>query len=109
MTVMDEGNRRAAQHRLAILTAIDSALHQHVDVSAVIEAAADRDDALAAVRTLLGVGRIPAQAVLALSWERHAEDARQRITAEIDEQAAALSVVIAPHAVWTAPPDPFAQ
>lgn len=89
--------------RLAILTAIDAALHRHAEVSAVIAAAADRSGAEQGLTRLLGIHTVPAGIVLSLTWERLTADGRRRIADEIAELAAAVGVDVVPHEAWTEP------
>lgn len=64
----DDEQRQMVQQRLMVLAAVDDALRRHGEVLPLISAAADRQAARDAVRTLLGIEEIAAVAVLDLQW-----------------------------------------
>ena len=66
----DESEALATRLRLSLLTGIYSALRRHEEVLAVISASVDRSEANAAIRSLLGLDRTEADAVLELGWNR---------------------------------------
>ena len=74
--------------RLSLLTGIYSALVRHDEVLAAVSASADRGEANAAVRSLLGLDRTQADAVLTLGWDRLTADSIQQIAEEIANETA---------------------
>lgn len=80
----DDGRRRL-QQRLAVLEAVVAAVHRHREVTDAIVYAPDRAAATAAIRALLGVGPIPADAVLDLPWHQLTAERRRAIVAERDD------------------------
>ena len=80
-------DRDADRHRerVDILTAIDRALDRRTEVFEVVTRSAEPADAVAAVRHLLDVERMGAEAVLAMQLRRFSASERAKITAELDE------------------------
>ena len=86
----DEQQRHRAQQRLTILSAVDEALRRHTEILPLLWASANREEGLAAVRTLLAVDTTCAQAVLDLQWSRLARDERATVADECARLVAVL-------------------
>ena len=67
-------NCRCTKERLKILVLIDEALQRYSEVLPLLWASANREEAVAAIRSLLHVDVIRAQAVLDLQWSRMTVD-----------------------------------
>ncbi len=92
MDPSDDAERRKDDvERLQILEALVSATARRAEVLQVIGDAANAPEAAAALRELLGVGEVAAEAVVDLQLRRFTEKERDRLTATLDEFRASLN------------------
>lgn len=92
MDPSDDAERRKDDvKRLQILEALVSATARRAEVLQVIGDAANAPEAVAAVRELLGVSQVAAEAVVDLQLRRFTEKERERLTATLDEFRASLN------------------
>ncbi len=85
----DDLQMHRAKERLKVLVAVDEALRRYPEVLPLLSASANRDEAAAAVRSLLGVDAVGAQAVLDLQWS-HLTVHQRRVISEERTQLQAL-------------------
>ncbi|MET3808496.1 DNA gyrase/topoisomerase IV subunit A [Nakamurella sp. UYEF19] len=86
----DESVAQGRVLRLTLLRGIYSALVRHDEVLAAVSVSADRAEANAAVRLLLGLDRTQADAVLTLGWDRLTAESIQQIAEEIANESVFL-------------------
>jgi DNA gyrase/topoisomerase IV subunit A len=83
---MDDREREAAQQRLQVLELVEAALGRRDEVFAVVDAAADEDEAEQRIRELFEVQEpYIARAVLDLQVRRWTRSQRERIAAQVAE------------------------
>lgn len=88
-------NHDLAAARRDITHALHSALERRHEVLDAIVDAADRDEAVASISTLLNTSLTGAQAVLGMSFDQLTKDERRRNQAELDDLNSALTFTLA--------------
>lgn len=92
MDPSDDAERRKDDvERLHILEALVSATARRAEVLQSIGDAANAPEAVAAMRDLLGVSEVAAEAVVDLQLRRFTEKERDRLIATLDEFRASLN------------------
>ncbi|WP_285644522.1 hypothetical protein [Lentzea sp. NBRC 102530] len=73
------------QQRIHVLTALCRAVDSHAEVGTAIARSATEDEALTAVRDLLGTTEVGARAVLETQFRRLLPGEREKLRAQLDE------------------------
>jgi DNA gyrase/topoisomerase IV subunit A len=82
---VDPDQERDRESRLELLDALLAALDRRDEVSDVVSASEDTDQAVERLRELLGVSPLAAVEILNMQWRRFTHDERQMLQDRISE------------------------